>query len=236
MPPKQKKTSDWIKHVKATQKKYGVSYKKALQIASTTYKKRATKATVGRGIAFDGGLVAGAGLESVIKKEFKKLKNRAGKLFRRYGKVIRRAAGATGTVLDHAQNIARNLANSNPASRNGFPGERHAIELQGKYKGSTYNWVGPGTKVQKRLARGDPGINEADNAAKIHDIAYARIARMPRSQWNNAIIAADEAFLRAIRPFVNAKREVALAYAAIRGKLESQKAGLTPWSAFINKV
>ena len=36
-----------------------------------------------------------------------------------------------------------------------------------------YQYSGPGTKLQKRLARGDPGINPLDYACKEHDIAYA---------------------------------------------------------------
>lgn len=35
-----------------------------------------------------------------------------------------------------------------------------------------YQYCGPGTKLQKRLARGDPGINKLDAACKKHDIAY----------------------------------------------------------------
>lgn len=35
-----------------------------------------------------------------------------------------------------------------------------------------YQYCGPGTKLQKRLARGDPGINKLDTACKQHDIAY----------------------------------------------------------------
>lgn len=35
-----------------------------------------------------------------------------------------------------------------------------------------YQYCGPGTKLQKRLARGDPGINLLDAACKEHDIAY----------------------------------------------------------------
>lgn len=35
-----------------------------------------------------------------------------------------------------------------------------------------YNFCGPGTKVVKRLARGDRGINGLDEACKSHDIAY----------------------------------------------------------------
>ena len=37
-----------------------------------------------------------------------------------------------------------------------------------------YQWCGPGTKVAKRLARGDKGINPLDAACKQHDIAYSK--------------------------------------------------------------
>lgn len=37
-----------------------------------------------------------------------------------------------------------------------------------------YQYCGPGTKLEKRLARKDPGINPLDAACKNHDIAYAQ--------------------------------------------------------------
>ena len=37
-----------------------------------------------------------------------------------------------------------------------------------------YQYCGPGTKLSKRLARGDPGINPLDQACKEHDIAYSK--------------------------------------------------------------
>jgi len=37
-----------------------------------------------------------------------------------------------------------------------------------------YQYCGPGTKLAKRLARGDPGINLLDSACKEHDIAYSQ--------------------------------------------------------------
>lgn len=37
-----------------------------------------------------------------------------------------------------------------------------------------YNYCGPGTKLQKRLSRGDKGINHLDEACKEHDIAYSQ--------------------------------------------------------------
>ena len=36
-----------------------------------------------------------------------------------------------------------------------------------------YQYCGPGTKLKKRLARGDKGINQLDAACKQHDIAYS---------------------------------------------------------------
>jgi hypothetical protein len=35
-----------------------------------------------------------------------------------------------------------------------------------------YNYCGPGTKLSKRLSRGDKGVNDLDEACKEHDIAY----------------------------------------------------------------
>ncbi|KAJ8916405.1 hypothetical protein NQ315_014616 [Exocentrus adspersus] len=37
-----------------------------------------------------------------------------------------------------------------------------------------YRFCGPGTKLAKRLSRGDVGINGLDEACKEHDIAYSR--------------------------------------------------------------
>lgn len=36
-----------------------------------------------------------------------------------------------------------------------------------------YQYCGPGTKLHKRLSRGDPGINLLDSECRNHDIAYA---------------------------------------------------------------
>lgn len=38
-----------------------------------------------------------------------------------------------------------------------------------------YQYCGPGTQLEKRLARGDPGINQLDRACKQHDIAYSTL-------------------------------------------------------------
>ena len=45
-----------------------------------------------------------------------------------------------------------------------------------------YQYLGPGTKLKKRLARGDQGINRLDKIAKQHDIDYAR-AKNLQDKW-----------------------------------------------------
>lgn len=37
-----------------------------------------------------------------------------------------------------------------------------------------YSFCGPGTKLEKRLANGELGINPLDSACREHDIAYAQ--------------------------------------------------------------
>ena len=37
-----------------------------------------------------------------------------------------------------------------------------------------YRFCGPGTKLKKRLARGDVGVNKLDEACREHDIAYSK--------------------------------------------------------------
>ena len=54
-------------------------------------------------------------------------------------------------------------------------------------------YMGPGTHLEKRLKRGDPGINRLDRIAKQHDIDYSR-ARSHQDKWK-----ADDKMIRAIQ-------------------------------------
>lgn len=53
--------------------------------------------------------------------------------------------------------------------RPGFKGELHL---------SGHSFCGPGTNIDARLKRGDPGLNQLDRACKVHDIDYA-LAKTP---------------------------------------------------------
>lgn len=41
-----------------------------------------------------------------------------------------------------------------------------------------YQYCGPGTKLHKRLARGDPGINALDRRCREHDISYSKSSNL----------------------------------------------------------
>ena len=45
-----------------------------------------------------------------------------------------------------------------------------------------YQYMGPGTHLKKRLARGDPGINWLDRIAKAHVIDYDK-AKNLKDKW-----------------------------------------------------
>lgn len=52
-----------------------------------------------------------------------------------------------------------------------------------------YQYCGPGTKLSKRLARGDPGINKLDQACKEHDIAYSNYTDSERRSIADRVLA-----------------------------------------------
>lgn len=54
-----------------------------------------------------------------------------------------------------------------------LPGEMHITDMGDDGKVQKAHYCGPGTDLEKRLARGDPGINELDReGCKPHDIWY----------------------------------------------------------------
>ena len=55
-----------------------------------------------------------------------------------------------------------------------------------------YQYMGPGTKLAKRLKRGDPGINRLEKVGKQHDIHYSH-AKNLQDKWK-----ADTKMIKAI--------------------------------------
>jgi len=51
-----------------------------------------------------------------------------------------------------------------------------------------YNYCGPGTKLEKRLERGDAGVNLLDEACKQHDISYSNEKELPARHRANKVL------------------------------------------------
>lgn len=61
-----------------------------------------------------------------------------------------------------------------------------------------YQFCGPGTNLQKRLARGDSGVNLLDSACKEHDIAYSENRENIEKRNAADKILADKAWQRVL--------------------------------------
>ena len=94
------------------------------------------------------------------------------------------------------------------------------LDIQ-KWLGKTgieFHWLGPETKLKKRLARGDPGINRLHKIAKQHNIDYARaknlqdkwIADTKMIQSSNKLPGEKTLTERLIRKIMQAKKRLTL--------------------------
>lgn len=84
-----------------------------------------------------------------------------------------------------------------------------------------YQYCGPGTKLQKRLARGDKGINPLDAACKTHDIEYSKSSDTKHRHLADLELA-KQAFRRVTSSDATlGERSAALAVAGImKGKVK----------------
>lgn len=89
-----------------------------------------------------------------------------------------------------------------------------------------YQYCGPGTKLEKRLARNDPGINPLDQACKDHDIAYTNLQSTRDRNMADTILA-NKAWQRAKSSDASiSERAAALAITGIMNAKTSMGMGL----------
>lgn len=90
-----------------------------------------------------------------------------------------------------------------------------------------YQYCGPGTDLEKRLARGDPGINKLDQACKDHDIEYQNI-KDTKSRRKADKILVNQSLQRIISPDAKlSERAAALLVSSLMGaKIGLTKIGL----------
>lgn len=87
-----------------------------------------------------------------------------------------------------------------------------------------YRYCGPGTKLQERLARGDPPINGLDAACKDHDVRYSQTS--DTRERNAADLAlADKAWQR-VKASDSSLGERAAAYAVTNAMKLKAKLGM----------
>ena len=87
-----------------------------------------------------------------------------------------------------------------------------------------YRYCGPGTKLEKRLARGDPPINGLDAACKDHDILYSKTSNT--EERNKADLElADRAWQR-VKSSDSSLGERAAAYAVTNAMKLKAKMGM----------
>lgn len=88
-----------------------------------------------------------------------------------------------------------------------------------------YNFCGPGTKLKKRLLRGDNGINDLDNACKEHDISYSKSKSDLKLRHHADKILQEKAWSRVVSKDASIK-EKAAALAVTNAMKIKQKLGM----------
>lgn len=88
-----------------------------------------------------------------------------------------------------------------------------------------YQYCGPGTKLSKRLERGDPGINPLDSACKEHDIAYSKNRENLSARHEADKILAERAWKRVFAPDADLT-EKAAAWAVVNTMKAKTKLGM----------
>ena len=86
-------------------------------------------------------------------------------------------------MITYGSGIVNNLLNKLPIE----------LHLPGGYQ-----YCGPGTKLQKRLTRGDPGINPLDSYCKDHDISYSQNRENIEARHAADKVLADKAWQRVL--------------------------------------
>lgn len=128
----------------------------------------------------------------------------------------------------------RNLVPSADANARGqFPGEKHAIQrLPNGYFG-TANFTGPGTQIEKRIARGDQPRSLTDKVSMAHDLRYSLANGDAGLMRKSDLIMVNS--LKKIRKNKTGSRFNTIpAQKGIEAKMKLEDAGFTSPNTFIN--
>lgn len=144
--------------------------------------------------SFDQNQQSGEGFMDVVRGVFSKGLSGAQVLYDNKNRIADAYTGEIGTALRNA------IPDSDDTARNGYPGEMHMILQLKNGKNGIANYMGPGTEIEKRLRRNDPGRTPADTVAKRHDLDYALAqgARTKAGQFQQ-VRAADNRMISTLK-------------------------------------
>lgn len=99
-----------------------------------------------------------------------------------------------------------------------------------------YNYCGPGTKLQKRLLRGDRGVNKLDDACMLHDIAYANHKDLNnRNKADSQLLNMANQRLKSKDAGKGEKINSWIVSKVMKAKLKSG-AGIKTFNSFVSKI
>jgi len=87
-----------------------------------------------------------------------------------------------------------------------------------------YQFCGPGTKLKKRLARGDKGINPLDSACRTHDIAYENSNNLDIRHKADKLL--EEQAWERVKAGDSSQKEKLTAYAIVNAMKAKRKIGM----------
>lgn len=151
----------------------------------------------------------------------------AGKKF-----IGRLASIPRGAVERIAADVSNVFPDSDLNARPIYPGEHHQLLKLPNKKFGRANYSGPGTRIVKRLERGDPPRTEVDQVAQAHDIRYSL------ASGTDDVRKADNKMLRSLERLKREKLDKSFnilpAMAGISGKVAAENFGLLGREAFID--
>mgnify|MGYP003636689733 FL=1 len=181
--------------------------------------------------SFDQNQMNGEGFMDIVRGIFNKGKQGAKMLYDNKDKIADAYSGEIGTAIRNA------IPDSDETARNGFAGEKHMILQLKNGKNGVANYMGPGTEIEKRLRRNDPGRTPADTVAKRHDLDYALAqgARTTAGQFKQ-VRAADNRMINSLKKIQASKgdaaRNIQAGMRLIQAKTVGEDAGLLSQSKF----
>ncbi len=133
-----------------------------------------------------------------------------------------------GKVGATVSNLISKKFGKNPEARPIFPGEQHIV-LPTRFGLTRANFAGPGTQVERRVRRGDRGVDGTrgiDAISKIHDIDYVN------ARTSADVRRADNKMIASVKRSSAGPKTKAIVLAALKAKKLGEDIGVIDVNTF----